>query len=88
MSLYDLSLDQMGMLHMVVGSALECAIENEAPRSVTNNLESICKVIELEIDKRCIEFNEFQSIAESLDDLELASKIIFKNPEAITTDYN
>jgi hypothetical protein len=87
MSLYDLSLDQLGILHMIVGTALEGAVENEAPRAITNNLEAICKVVETEIDKRCIEFNEFQSIAESLDDLEIASKIIFKNPEAITTDY-
>lgn len=87
MAMYELSLDQLGILHMVVGTALEGAIETDAPEVITSNLNSICKAIESAIDKRCIEFNEFQSITELLDDVSLASKIITKNPEAITTDY-
>jgi hypothetical protein len=39
------------------------------------------------IEAECNIFNEFQELTTQLDDLHLASKIIVKNPDAVTTDY-
>lgn len=81
------TLDELGLMHTMIGVSLEGADENDAPAKIINTLRSILKKLEPMIDEECNIFNAFQDITTQLDDLHLASKIIVKNPDAVTTDY-
>lgn len=82
------SLDELGLLHTMIEVSLENALESGAPSQIVNVLQSIKPKIESLIEIECNIFNEFQELTTQLDDLYLASKIIVKNPDAVTTEYN
>ena len=81
------SLDELGLLHTMVELALDNALEQGAPQQIVAVLQSSLSKIESRIEEECNIFNEFQELTTQLDDLLLASKIIVKNPDAVTTDY-
>ena len=81
------TLDELGLMHTMIGVSLEGAEENDAPVKIVNTLRSLMEKLEPLIEEECNIFNTFQDIATQLDDLYLASKIIVKNPDAVTTDY-
>ena len=81
------TLDELGALHMIIGNAIESAEELDAPRNIINTLQSIAHKLEERIDEECQIFNEFQELRTQLEDVELAYRIIAKNPDAVTTEY-
>ncbi len=81
------NLDELGLLHTMVELALDNALEQGAPQQIVAVLQSSLSKIESRIEEECNIFNEFQELTTQLDDLLLASKIIVKNPDAVTTDY-
>ena len=83
----EFELDEIGLIHTMVGMACD-GVPDNAPDRIKSVMQSALKKLELAIDQRCQEFNEFQEITSELDDLVIASKIIEINPEAVTTDYN
>jgi hypothetical protein len=81
------NLDELGLLHTMVELALDNALEQGAPQQIVAVLQSSLSKIESRIEEECNIFNSFQELTTQLDDLHLASKIIVKNPDAVTTDY-
>jgi hypothetical protein len=81
------NLDELGLLHTMIEVALDNALENDAPQKIVEVLKSVLPKLESRIEEECNIFNEFQELTTQLDDLYLASKIIVKNPDAVTTDY-
>ena len=81
------NLDELGLLHTMIEVSLENGLENDAPAKIIDVLQSIKSKLEPLIEAECNIFNEFQELTTQLDDLHLASKIIVKNPDAVTTDY-
>jgi hypothetical protein len=84
----DFNLRELGVLHMMITSALEDSDELNAPLEVIKVLEQIVEKLEPLIEEQCNIFNEFQSIASNLDDLDLSSKILIKNPNAEIPEYH
>ena len=83
----DFTLDELGALHVFVGNAIESAEEAGAPSIIVNTLQSIFDKVEIRIEEECKIFNEFQELRTQLEDVELAYRIIEKNPDAVTTEY-
>jgi len=81
------NLKELGVIHMMIDNAIDSADEMGAPIQIVETLQSILDKIRPLIEAECEIFNEFQSIAESLDDLELSAKILVKNPEASIPEY-
>jgi hypothetical protein len=81
------NLDELGLLHTMVEVSLENGLENDAPAKIVEVLRSVLSKLQPLIEAECNIFNEFQELTTQLDDLYLASKIIVKNPDAVTTDY-
>ena len=71
----------------MVEVSLENGLENDAPAKIVEVLRSVLSKLQPLIEAECNIFNEFQELTTQLDDLYLASKIIVKNPDAVTTDY-
>ena len=84
----DFNLDELGALHMLIGNALESAEEIGAPRNVIRTLQSIADKLEIRLEEELRVFNAFVELTSQLEDVELASRIINKNPDAVTTEYN
>ena len=83
----DLTLKELGILHNLLGVSLEFAEETDAPAPIIFTCRTVMEKVEELIDQECQIFNEFQELTTQLQDLYLASKILIKNPEAVTTDY-
>ena len=83
----DFNLKELGVIHMVIDMALENADDIDAPPHIVATFESILEKLQPLIDKECEIFNEFQQLTTQLEDVELASRIIAKNPDAVTTEY-
>ena len=83
----DFNLKELGVIHMVIDMALENADDIDAPPHIVATFESILEKLQPLIDAECKIFNEFQELTSLLDDVELASRIIAKNPDAVTTEY-
>ena len=83
----DFNLKELGVIHMVIDMALENSDSLDAPPHIIRTFESILEKLQPLIDKECEIFNEFQNLASQLEDVELASRIIVKNPDAVTTEY-
>ena len=83
----DFTLDELGALHVIIGNAIESAIELGAPDNILNTLHSVSSKLEEKIDEECKVFNQFVELTTQLEDVELASRIIAKNPDAVTTEY-
>jgi hypothetical protein len=83
------TLDELGLASTILGMALENALDRDepAPKKVTELLQSIMDKLCPAIDEECAIFNQFQELANELDDVYLASKLIAKNVDAVTTDY-
>lgn len=81
------SLDELGALHMLINNALESATEIGAPINVIDTLQSIADKLETQLEEEFKVFNQFVELTTQLDDVELASRIIAKNPDAVTTEY-
>jgi hypothetical protein len=81
------NLDELGLLHTMVEVSLENGLENGAPDKIVEVLRSVLAKLEPLIEEECNIFNEFQELTTQLDDLHIASQIIVKNPDAITTEY-
>jgi hypothetical protein len=81
------NLDELGLLHTMIEVSLENGLESNAPQQIIDVLRSVLSKLEPLIEEECNIFNEFQELTTQLDDLLLASKIIVKNPDAVTTDY-
>jgi hypothetical protein len=82
------NLKELGVIHMMIDNAIDSADEMGAPEQIVETLQSILDKIRPLIKAECEIFNEFQSIAESLDDLELSAKILIKDPEATIPEYH
>lgn len=85
--MYEFDLDELGIMGAMLAKSLDFAEEQGAPTVIIATLESALDKLKAVIDKRCEEFNEFQSIAELLEDVSIASKIISKNIEAEIPEY-
>jgi len=83
----DFNLKELGVIHMVIDMALENADDIDAPPHIVATFESILEKLQPLIDAECAIFNEFQELTSLLEDVELASRIIAKNPDAVTTEY-
>jgi len=83
----DFNLKELGVIHMVIDMALENADDIDAPPHIVATFESILEKLQPLIDAECAIFNEFQELTTQLEDVELASRIIAKNPDAVTTEY-
>jgi len=81
------NLKELGVIHMMIDNAIDSADEMGAPEQIVETLQSILDKIRPLIEAECEIFNEFQSIAESLDDLELSAKILIRDPEATIPEY-
>jgi len=81
------NLDELGLLHTMVNVSIDNAIDNDAPLQIIGVLQSVQEKLDSLIQIECDIFNEFQELTTQLDDLYLASQIIVKNPDAVTTDY-
>lgn len=84
----DFNLKELGVIHMVIDMALENADELNAPKEIVATFQSVLEKLQPLIDRECQIFNEFQELTTQLEDVELASRIITKNPDAVTTEYN
>jgi len=84
----NFNLRELGVLHMMITSTLEDSDELNAPVEVVKVLEQIVAKLEPLIEAECNIFNEFQSIAGQLDDLDLSSRILIKNPNAEIPEYH
>jgi hypothetical protein len=82
------NLKELGVIHMMIDNAIDSADEMDAPIQIVETLQSILDKIRPLIEAECEIFNEFQSIAESLDDLELSAKILVKDPTADIPEYH
>jgi len=83
----DFNLKELGVIHMVIDMALENADDIDAPPHIIKTFQSILEKLQPLIDAECEIFNEFQELTSLLEDVELASRIIAKNPDAVTTEY-
>jgi hypothetical protein len=83
----DFNLKELGVIHMVIDMALENADDIDAPPHIVATFQSILEKLQPLIDAECEIFNEFQELTSLLEDVELASRIIAKNPDAVTTEY-
>lgn len=84
----DFNLRELGVLHLMVSSALEEGDSLNAPPQIIEVLQEIIAKLEPLIDEQCKIFNEFQWITEQLDDLELSAKILVQDPNAEIPDYH
>lgn len=82
------NLKELGAIHMVVTGVIESAEELGAPIPILEALQSVIEKIEPLIDEECRIYNEFQSITESLDELELSAQILMKDPTADLPEYH
>ena len=82
------NLKELGVIHMMIDNAIESADEMNAPIQIVETLQSILDKIQPLIEAECEIYNEFQSIAESLDDLDLSAKILIKDPTADIPEYH
>ena len=82
------NLKELGVIHMMIDNAIDSADEMGAPIQIVETLQSILDKIRPLIETECEIYNEFQSIAESLDDLELSAKILIKDPTADIPEYH
>ena len=82
------NLKELGVIHMMIDNAIDSADEMNAPIQIVETLQSILDKIQPLIEAECEIFNEFQSIAESLDDLDLSAKILIKDPTADIPEYH
>ena len=83
----DFNLKELGVIHMVIDMALDNADDIDAPPHIVATFESILAKLQPLIDAECKIFNEFQELTTQLEDVELASRIVIKNPDAVTTEY-
>lgn len=81
------NLHELGVIHMMIDNAIESAEELSAPTAILDTLSSILDKIRPMIDEECRAFNEFVTISETLEDVEMASKILIKDPEAQIPEY-
>jgi hypothetical protein len=84
----DFNLKELGVIHMVMDMAVENADDIGAPPHIIETFQSILEKLQPLIDEECKIFNEFQELTTQLEDVELASRIVIKNPDAVTTEYN
>ena len=82
------NLKELGVIHMMIDNAIDSADEMGAPEQILDTLKSILDKIRPMIDEECAVWNEFISIAESLDELELSAKILIKDPTADIPEYH
>ena len=82
------NLKELGVIHMMIDNAIDSADEMGAPIQIVETLQSILEKIRPLIEEECNMYNEFQSIAESLDDLELSARILVKDPTAQIPEYH
>ena len=82
------NLKELGVIHMMIDNAIDSADEMGAPIQIVETLQSILEKIRPLIEEECNIYNEFQSIAESLDDLELSARILVKDPTAQIPEYH
>lgn len=85
--MHDFTLEELGALHVIIGNAIESAEELGAPLNILNTLQSVSSKLEERIDEECKVFNAFVELTTQLEDVELASRIIANNPDAVTTEY-
>ena len=78
---------ELAIMGAFLTRALEFANETDAPTVVIAHLESVLEKIDAECEKRIAQDQEFQSIAESLAELQIASEIIEKNIDAEIPEY-
>jgi hypothetical protein len=83
----DFNLKELGVIHMVIDMALDNADDIDAPPHIIETFQSILEKLQPLIDAECKIFNEFQELTTQLEDVELASRIVIKNPDAVTTEY-
>ena len=81
------NLKELGVIHMMINNAIDSADEMGAPIQIVETLQSILEKIRPLIEEECNMYNEFQSIAESLDDLDLSARILIKDPTADIPEY-
>jgi hypothetical protein len=85
--MYQFDIEELGIMGAMLAKSLQFAEEQEAPTVIIATLESALDKLQIVIDQRISEFNEFVEIAESLADVEKASAILLEDVEAETPDY-
>jgi hypothetical protein len=85
--MYQFDLEELGIMGAMLAKSLEFAEDQGAPAVITSTLESVLDKLQIVIDQRISEFNEFVEIAESLNDVKETSAILLENVEAEIGEY-
>jgi hypothetical protein len=83
----DLTFDEVGLLYTSMKVMISKMNELEAPDELIEMAIPVFKKLEIVFDKKHDERNNFIELVNELDDLQIASEIITKNPDAEIPEY-
>lgn len=84
----DLSYDEIGLLYTSLKVLINKMTELEAPEELIDIAVPLFKQIEIVFDQKCDERNQFNELVNNeLDDVEIASQMISKNPAVEIPEY-
>ena len=83
----DLTFDEVGLLYTSMKVMISKMNELEAPDELIEMAIPVFKKLEIVFDKKHDERNNFIELVNELDDLQIASEIIAKNPDVEIPEY-
>lgn len=83
----DLTFDEVGLLYTSMKVMISKMNELEAPEELIEMAIPVFKKLEIVFDKKHDERNNFIELVNELDDLQIASEIIAKNPDVEIPEY-
>ena len=83
----DLTFDEVGLLYTSMKVMIAKMNELEVPEEMIELAIPVFKKLEIVFDKKHDERNQFIELVNELDDLEIASEIITKNPDVEIPEY-
>jgi len=83
----DLTFDEVGLLYTSMKVMIPKMNELEAPDELIEMAISVFNKLEIVFDKKHDERNNFIELVNELDDLQIASEMITKNPDVEIPEY-
>lgn len=83
----DLTFDEVGLLYTSMKVMISKMNELEAPEELIEMAIPVFNKLEIVFDKKQEERNNFIELVNELDDLQIASEIIAKNPDVEIPEY-
>ena len=83
----DLTFDEVGLLYTSMKVMIAKMNELEAPEELIEMAIPVFNKLEIVFDKKHDERNQFVELINELDDLQIASAIITKNPDVEIPEY-